>query len=148
MILMLSDNLKHVLYESNSDTVSLEKELQFLDNYIEFQRIRTEGVKTIDYKKEIDALDHQIAPLLLITIFENAFKHSTLKGEISIDLRLHKGVLECICKNDFDSKKVTPDDFKIGLQNLAKRLQLIYKNKHEFKISKNDQFKVYLKITL
>ena len=51
LILMLSDNLKHVLYESNAKTISLEKEIQFIDNYIKFQTIRTEGVKQIIYKK-------------------------------------------------------------------------------------------------
>ena len=58
LILMLSDNLKHVLYESNAETVTLEKELQFLDNYIKFQEIRTEGVKQIDYTTNIKTPSH------------------------------------------------------------------------------------------
>ena len=148
MILMLSDNLKHVLYESNAERISLEKELQFIDNYIKFQRIRTEGVKTIQYTKNSDSSNLQIAPLLLITIIENAFKHSSLKSEISIEIKIQDGILECICTNDFDVKKSTENDFKIGLQNLKKRLELLYKNKHEFKISKNDMFKVSLKLEL
>ncbi len=148
MILMLSNNLKHVLYESNTETVSLDKELQFLDNYIEFQRIRTEGVKHITYTKNIDSLDYKIAPLLLITIIENAFKHSTLNSLISIELKLNKGILECRCINNFDEKKVTQNEFKIGLENLEKRLQLLYKDKHEFTIKKNDSFNVNLKLEL
>jgi len=55
LILMLSDNLKHVLYESNAKTILLEKEIQFIDNYIKFQRIRTEGVKHITYTTEINS---------------------------------------------------------------------------------------------
>ncbi len=148
MILMLSNNLKHVLYESNAETVSLDKELQFLDNYIEFQRIRTEGVKTIHYTKKIDSLERPIAPLLLITIIENAFKHSTLNSEILIEIKLNNGVLECTCENHYDIEKVSAGDFKIGLQNLEKRLRLIYKNNYDFKITKNDHFKVYLKLVL
>ena len=105
MILMLSDNLKHVLYESNAKTISLEKEIQFIDNYMKFQKLRTEGVKQIHYKKSIDSCNHKIAPLLLITIIENAFKHSTLNSEISIDINVKNAVLECICENDFDTKK-------------------------------------------
>jgi len=148
LILMLSDNLKHVLYESNSELISLEKELSFLDNYIKFQKIRTEGVKRIHYKKSVDNLNYQIAPLLLITIFENAFKHSTLNSDININLVVENGVLDCICENDFDETKVTTDDFKIGLQNLEKRLQLIYKDNFEYHITKNSTFKVHLKLNL
>lgn len=148
LILMLSDNLKHVLYESNSETISLEKEIQFIDNYIKFQRIRTEGVKQIFYSTEIDSYQHQIAPLLLITIIENAFKHSTLNSDITISINVRNGLLECTCKNNYDKNDVTEANFKVGLQNLKKRLELIYKNNFEFNITKNDMFKVYLKLDL
>ncbi len=148
LVLMLSDNLKHVLYESNAKTISLEKEIQFIDNYMKFQKLRTEGVKQIHYKKNIDSFNHKIAPLLLITIIENAFKHSTLNSKISIDITVENTVLECICENDFDAKKVSTTDFKIGLQNLEKRLELIYKNSCSFKIDKVETFKVSLKLNL
>lgn len=148
LILMLSDNLKHVLYESNSEMIALEKELHFLDNYIKFQKIRTEGVKQIHYKKNIDATVYKIAPLLLITIFENAFKHSTLKSDIFIDIKVENNVLECTCENDYNQTKTTSHDFKIGLQNLEKRLQLLYKDNFEYRITKNGTFKVYLKLYL
>jgi len=148
LILMLSDNLKHVLYESNSKTISLDKELQFLENYIKFQKIRTEGVKRIHYNTEIDSNKHQIAPLLIITIIENAFKHSTINSDIDIALKVKDGILECTCKNDFSDDKFSTDDFKIGLQNLEKRLNLIYKDNHEFNITKNKKFTVYLKLNI
>ncbi len=146
MILMLSDNLKHVLYESNSKTISLEKEIQFIDNYMKFQKLRTEGTKYINYKKDIDSYKHQIAPLLLITLIENAFKHSALHSEILISIQVQSEMLECICENDYDKEKVNTTDFKIGLQNLEKRLELIYKDRYEFSINRNDTFKVYLKL--
>lgn len=148
LILMLSDNLKHVLYESNSETISIEKELHFLDNYIKFQKIRTEGVKYINYTKAIDSEHYQIAPLMLITIIENAFKHSTLNSSIDISIIIKNGVLDFNCSNNYDSKKIDEDTFKIGLQNLEKRLELIYKDKYEFTIVKETQFKVHLKLHL
>jgi len=148
LILMLSDNLKHVLYESNAKTISLEKELQFLDNYISFQRIRTEGVKQIFYVTEVESMANVIAPLLLITIIENAFKHSTLNSDISISITEENGVLNCICSNDYNKEDVSSTDFKIGLQNLEKRLQLIYEDEYEFNISKAEQFTVSLKLNL
>lgn len=148
LILMLSNNLKHVLYESNSKTISLEKEIQFIDNYMTFQGIRTEGVKHIQYTKNIDSYQRQIAPLLLITIIENAFKHSTLQSDIVISITEKNGILECVCKNDYDKEKVTTEDFKIGLQNLEKRLKLIYKEDFKLEFSKTETYKVYLKLKL
>lgn len=148
LILMLSDNLKHVLYESNVKQVALEKEIQFLDNYIKFQRIRTEGVKQITYNTKTDAKHYKIAPLLLITIIENAFKHSTLNSTIFIAISVVNGELTCVCKNHYDKEKVTTTNFKIGLQNLEKRLELLYKDMHELNISRNDMFKVELKLQL
>ncbi|GGG38770.1 hypothetical protein GCM10010976_08190 [Bizionia arctica] len=148
LILMLSDNLKHVLYESNAETISLEREIQFIDNYMTFQSIRTEGVKNIQYSKSIESNNLLIAPLLLITIIENAFKHSTLNSDIFVEIKEANGILECICSNNFDKDKTTNEDFKIGLQNLEKRLKLIYMDTYSLDFSKNDKFKVYLKLKL
>lgn len=148
LILMLSDNLKHVLYESNAETISLEKELQFLDNYIKFQKLRTEGVKQIFYATEVESKHNVIAPLLLITIIENAFKHSTLNSDISISIKEQDAILTCTCSNDYKKDSVTTEDFSIGLQNLEKRLQLMYNNKFEFNIVKKEQFVVTLKLNL
>ena len=148
LILMLSDNLKHVLYESNSKTISLEKEMQFIDNYMTFQGIRTEGVKQINYTKNVESHQKQIAPLLLICIIENAFKHSTLHSDISVSISEKNGILECVCMNDFDKEKVSTEDFKIGLQNLEKRLKLIYKEDYKLEVFKTETYKVYLKLKL
>ena len=148
LILMLSDNLKHVLYESNAETITLDKEMQFIDNYMTFQTIRTEGVKTISYLREIESDQLQIAPLLLITIIENAFKHSPMNSEITVNISEQNGILECTCINAFNEKEGNPEQFKIGLQNLEKRLELIYKEDYTLNISKTKTFKVYLKLKL
>jgi len=148
LILMLSDNLKHVLYDSNEKTISLDKEIQFIDNYIKFQTIRTEGVKQIIYKKNIDSFQYRIAPLLLITIIENAFKHSTLNSDILVNIQIENSILRFTCENDFNAEKVSTTDLKIGLQNLEKRLELIYKNSYEYSIDKGAKFKVNLKLEL
>ncbi len=147
LILMLSNNLKHVLYESNATFVSLEKELAFIDNYIKFQEIRTEGIKTIQYGKNIDRADYNIAPLLLITIIENAFKHSIIDSIIDLHINVQNGELECVCTNEFDPTKETEED-KIGLQNLKKRLELIYKDKYELMIAADEKYCVTLKLQL
>lgn len=148
LVLMLSDNLKHVLYESNTEKVALEKELHFIDNYIQFQKIRTEGVVSIHYSKSIDSLSHEIAPLLLITVIENAFKHHSFHSEINIDISVKKGCLELQCSNAFSNSSKEEEKAKIGIKNLEKRLQLLYKDAYEFKITKDTLFHVYLKLDL
>ncbi|AXG69353.1 sensor histidine kinase YpdA [Kordia sp. SMS9] len=147
LILMLSNNLKHVLYESNATFVPLEKELNFIDNYIKFQEIRTEGVKTISYAKNMDRLNYTIAPLLLITIIENAFKHSVIDTNITIQIQVQNGVLQCVCENVFDDTK-DKAEHQIGLQNLNKRLELIYKEKYDLTIDANNLYRVTLKLQL
>ena len=148
LVLMLSDNLKHILYESNTETVSLEKEIHFIDNYIKFQKIRTEGVTSVNYVKSIDDLNYQIAPLLLITIIENAFKHNSLNSEITIDILVKNGILNLRCSNAYYDNDKEEREFKIGLQNLEKRLNLLYKDKYELNITKNRKFNVHLNLNL
>ena len=148
LIMMLSDNLKHVLYESNSEKIPLQKELQFLDNYMKFQKIRTEGVKEINYAVKGDHKSYQIAPLLIITIIENAFKHSTLNSTIDIEIEIENGELTCVCSNAYDMEKSSDESFRIGLQNLEKRLHLLYKDKHTLDIGRNAKFVVKLNIDL
>lgn len=147
LILKLSDNLKHVLYESNAEKVSLVNELQFLDNYIAFQKIRTEGIKQIDYRTTSDVEHYTIAPLLLITIVENAFKHSTPNSSISIKIDVVNNVLTCICKNEFDKNSIKKTK-AIGLNNLKKRLNLLYQGKYELQINTNNLFEIKLILNL
>lgn len=149
LILMLSDNLKHVIYESNAQKIALDKELQFIENYLHFQRIRLEGVKTIIYTVEVDNGEYIIAPLLLITIIENAFKYSKMNSEISIAIKVKDGILNCLCKNVIGQKtELTEDSPQIGLTNLKKRLGLLYADKHSLQIEKDKEFKVALQIQL
>lgn len=148
LILMLSDNLKHVLYGSNTQKVSLKKEMDYIDNYIAFQKIRTENIKEIEYTKDIDEIEHEIAPLLLITLIENAFKHSLINSKVVINISVKDSVLYFDCQNQIKVSDSETKHQKLGLQNLKKRLSLLYDNKHELKITENEIFKVQLKLEL
>lgn len=148
MILMLSDNLKHVLYESDNHKVALEKELDYIDNYIAFQKIRTENIKTVAFSKQITNYKYEIAPLLLITIIENAFKHSAANSTIRINITEQNGLLECLCENKTNDTTADENSSKIGLKNLKKRLSLLYKNKHELLITETQNYTLHLKIEL
>jgi LytS/YehU family sensor histidine kinase len=147
LILRLSDNLKHVLYESNTEKVSIDKEIQFIDNYIAFQKIRTEGIKQINYKTSIDKEHHQIAPLLLITIIENAFKHSSVNSVIDIEISTKENTLTCITTNSYN-KETVKNSNAIGLENLKKRLNLLYKNNYKLSINNTDLYTVTLILKL
>lgn len=147
LILRLSDNLKHVLYESNTEKVNLDKEIQFIDNYIAFHKIRTEGVKQIIYQTSTDNNLYEIAPLLLITIIENAFKHSIFNSVIDINIKAEQNKLTCICENHYNEKLIKSTD-AIGLDNLKKRLDLLYKNKYELNINNTGTFRVSLVVNI
>ena len=147
LILMLSENLKHVLYESNTPLIPLEKELKFIDNYMAFQALRTAEIKTIDYQKPETISNLKIAPLLLITIIENAFKYSTPNSTISIAITTQGNEIKLYCNNEYE-KKQEKSKQQIGLDNLKKRLRLIYPNQHTLAIKKGATFTVELSIEL
>ena len=155
LILMLSENLKYILDQSNDTLVPLEKDIAFIENYLKFQELRTEGINNIIYSKEIDSYNHSIAPLILIDLIENAFKYSVYKNDALSDIYIHlniqKGKLHFICKNEFEitlqQKKEKRE--QIGLRNLQQRLHLIYKDNFVLNINKDRGiYKVELKIKL
>ncbi len=148
MVLMLSDNLKHVLYESNTTFVSLEKELDYVTNYIAFQKIRTQNIKTVIFKKNIDTLNYKIAPLLLITLIENSFKHSASKSTINIEINVENSVLRLGVTNKIAIHSSENLGVPIGLANLKKRLKLLYKDKHVLVIEVTENYSVQLKLEL
>ncbi|MFD0963203.1 sensor histidine kinase [Pseudofulvibacter geojedonensis] len=147
LLLMLSDNLKHVLYNSNHTFVPLEEEIEFIDNYMAFQKLRTSGVKNIVYNTNINNLNLTIAPLLLITIIENAFKHSATNSDIVIEIETNSNTITLKCSNSFQQHKLK-DSGQIGLENLKKRLALLYPKQHQLNISSEDLFIVKLEINL
>ena len=155
MILMLSENLKYVLNQTNDTFVDLKKDIAFIENYLEFQELRTKGVKNIIYTKKIDSYNHYIAPLILIDLIENAFKYAVYKddelSDIVININILDGNLHFTCENEFDSTLENKKEEKtqIGLKNLRYRLQLIYKDNYELSITNSKQvYKVDLKIKL
>lgn len=141
LILILSDNLKYVLNTSNDTFVNLEKEIIFIENYLEFQKLRTQGINNIIYNKEVDSYNHSFAPLILIDFIENAFKYSIFRDEgqsdIIINLKINNGSMQFTCMNEFDPDFVDKENnetTQIGLKNLEKRLELIYQNKYDLRI--------------
>jgi sensor histidine kinase YesM len=155
MVLKLSDIMRYVLYEANEDQVSLEKEISFIRNYIELQKIRYNERYKIEFQAEGDLSNYQVAPLLFIDFVENAFKHGLDKrftdGFVHVDFLLNKNylhftVINSVGQSDEANQKKNSG---IGLQNVRRRLELIYPDKFELNITHNtENYKVHLKLQI
>lgn len=154
-ILLLSNLLHYLLYETNANKVKLANELTFLKTYIDLERLRLDETQPVNYHVHGDE-EGMIAPLILFNFIENAFKHATRsqKGRgnppffIDIDLTLSKGMLTLSVANNRDTKaeeNKTPHG--IGIENARKRLSLIYGNNYLLDIQTTaDVYHVLLKI--
>ena len=148
-ILKLSDLMRYVLYESGTDKVELTKDIQYLTNYIDLQRLRLSSKVTIHYEVRGD-LKGYIAPLLLITFIENAFKHGisyTHSSFIQIAIAVFEETLTLFVENPV----VENDSFagRVGLKNVTRRLELLYPGKHFLNIVNNGRLHVVnLKLNL
>lgn len=135
MILKLSELLRYGLYQAQKDRVPLSKEIEYLQNYIALQQLRhSQGLEVTMNIQPISGAP-TIAPLLLIPLLENAFKHGadllTEGAFIHTSLKMEKGKLHFRIENNYPEDK-TAAPGGLGLANLGKRLQLLYPNRHEF----------------
>ncbi|CAH8284050.1 histidine kinase [Mariniflexile fucanivorans] len=147
----LSKLMRYMLYETNLELVLLSKEIDFMKKYIDLMKLRVSDKTTVTYNFPSNETGIKIAPLLFISLIENAFKHgvSAIKeSHINITMVCNeKTVLFTIENDNFPKQSDDKSGSGIGLQNLEKRLQLLYPNKHDFKsIVKDDRFLVHLEI--
>ncbi|WP_282079881.1 sensor histidine kinase [Aquimarina algiphila] len=131
LILKLSDIMRYVIYKGKESEVKLEEEIEYLENYIELQQIRHHEKVEITFNKDIQESDILIPPLLFIILLENAFKHgvdSLVKGAyVNINLEVSNRQIMFEVSNNYD-KSAQSDSKGIGLENLKKRLEIIYNN--------------------
>jgi LytS/YehU family sensor histidine kinase len=135
-----------MLYECKEKYVPLTKEIEQLNNFIKLNKLQIEERGIVNFKTENISSDYKIAPLILIIFIENAFKHSqsgqTDSIVIDIDIRLKGNILQFYSKNNFEATKTLDTvDNGIGLENVKKRLQLLYPEKHKLTI--NDEGRSY-----
>lgn len=154
-ILQLSDLMRYFLYEAKADFVPLKKELQVLQDFIALQKIRSTEKLLVEVNINGEIDEQKIAPLLLITFLENAFKHgakgSTGMAFVRMNLDVTKHELHFFLENN----KGKIDDIEInehkgvGLENVKRRLELIHPFTHELKIGEEpERFYVKLQIPL
>lgn len=150
MLLKLSEIMRYMLNEGENPFVSLKKEISYLEDFIELQKLRLEERGNVTMEVEGDPESYKIAPLLLVAFVENSFKHSMRSEvddiEISFHLKIKDGWLYFESKNTF-SENDGPEPIGtntrqtgIGLQNVQKRLHLIYAGKHELNITKKEKY--------
>ncbi len=153
-LLKLSSLMRYMLYEADEEKVSIEKEMDYLQSYIDLQQQRFG--KKVQVKVHMHTMDnhYQLEPMLLIPFVENAFKHGTgmiEDAQIDIDLEAEKNQLQFTVSNKYNPASVEIKDKTagIGLANVKRRLNLLYGSNHTLSVTKNNNwFVVSLKINL
>ncbi|MGM8360643.1 sensor histidine kinase [Flavobacterium sp. ARAG 55.4] len=144
IILELSSVLRYMLYDCKENIVLLSKEIEQLKNYTTLNELRIEHHGNVQFTENITNFNFKIAPLILMVFIENAFKHCTNTQSENIVIAIHlsikeDGLLTFICKNSFFPIETTYNPAKgIGLENVKKRLALLYPKTHKLFISSID----------
>jgi len=144
LMLKLSDLMRYSLYDTGQNYVGLQKELDYIANYVELERIRLSDNPDIQLKVDGDLTERYIAPLLMIVFVENAFKHfSAAKGTVAfihILLSVEDNELHLNVKNSIDPDFIPAPSIKrkggLGMENVRQRLNLIYPGQHSLTIIK------------
>jgi LytS/YehU family sensor histidine kinase len=135
----LSDILRFMLYETKTDTILLEKEIEYIEKYISLQKIRTSNPTYVNLQITGTPGDKTIAPMVFIQFIENAFKHTSNKKidhAIDVQLFIENKTIRFVCKNKFDSKrKLKQESNGLGNELIQRRLNLIYPEKHTLELS-------------
>lgn len=153
MILKLSDLMSYIIYDARAEVVPIEQELEFIENHIKLESIRVKNRVKVDYKVEKELNGFFIAPLLFTPFIENSFKYvaglSESESYININISEKEDNLVFVIENSCEEEAMphNHDKHGIGIENVKKRLQLIYPKKHDLKIvHEGTVFKVEMKL--
>ncbi|CAL1517453.1 hypothetical protein MMC2321_01189 [Chitinophaga sp. MM2321] len=140
-VLKLSEMMEYMLYDSTDAKVLLEKEITYLSNYIELERHRFSSEFIISLNINAELSGHEIAPLLLLPLVENAFKHGLSKQTenswLTVGIELNNKTLTVIIENSKPLSVSNKSKGGIGLDNLRKRLNMLYPAKHHLALEDN-----------
>lgn len=156
IVLGLSEILRYMLYECNADTVMLKRDIEILESYVALEKIRYEHRLELSFSINGEIADHKIAPLLVLPLLENAFKHGASEDMdtpwININLQVKDNLFKFKIANSKPEQQ--PHDAKkhfgkIGLGNVRKRLELLYPGAHLLRtVEEEDTFLAILEIQL
>jgi two-component system, LytTR family, sensor kinase len=155
-VLKLSEIMRYMLYECNERRVPLEKEITYMKNYLELEKLRHGDGVNIEFNIFGEVNNKVIAPLLLIPFLENAFKHGVKnqikKGYVKINMTLDNQYLLFDISNSKPTgvvRKSSDRSGGIGLVNVQRRLNLLYPRKYDLEITNSiEEYKVFLKLVL
>jgi ligand-binding sensor domain-containing protein len=154
MVGKISEMMRYMIYDCNAPRVSLKKEIDYLQNYIDLNQLKTNRPLKVSFRLEGEIGAHKIAPLLLINFLENSFKHGDLHsnrhGFIDLRLSIEDTKLTFMLANSFKNQTDPQEDHQgIGLENVKSRLSLLYPDKYKLRIEKKmTSFEVELKLEL
>jgi LytS/YehU family sensor histidine kinase len=151
----LGDMMRFMLHENNQDKIPMHKEIEYLQNYIALQKLRTQSSPSIQIRAEIDDshCHHSIAPMLLVPFVENAFKHGISLQENSwIHIRLYcdeKTILFEVRNSVHARQEKDPEKDRsgIGMKNVLNRLRLVYPRQHQFFVN-GDEKEFYVQLVI
>lgn len=151
VVMKLSKLLRFMLYETAQASINIDDELKVVKDYIELEQLRYGSRLDIEYKEDIDYLEQQITPLILIPFVENAFKHGLSETRFHSYIKIHtilkKGHLHFSIENSKSENEGRSPE-RIGLKNVKRQLELLYPE-HDLKINITPEtFKVTLTINL
>jgi hypothetical protein len=153
-ILKLSDMLRYIIYDCNADLVPMEKEMNYIKNYIDLQKLKDDQITAIEVDFEKADPNCMIAPMIFIPFIENSFKHSKIEdiehGWVKLEIMNKAGNLHFTIQNSIPKQEFTKDKRGgVGLENVKRRLELIYQNNYKLNIDQDkDVFSVHLVILL
>jgi len=154
MLLTFSEMLRYQLYDCNSNTINIEKEMKYIKNYVALQKERRDDTLAIHLSINEDIKGFSIAPLLFIAFIENSFKYAGSAEEtencIDISVKKENDVLHFRCYNTKEKNFKNNIEHKgIGINNAKRRLQLLYPGKNKLVITDDENFyEVNLKLVL
>jgi sensor histidine kinase YesM len=153
VIYKLSEMMRFTIYEGRKDSVSVKSEVAYLENFIELQQIRYQNRIDIQFEQNIENEKQRIPPLLFINLLENAFKHGAdTKPEnpfIRFRLETKKERIFFKIENNFDAQESERKKAGIGIENLKRRLELLFPKKHHFLVEKSENvYKASVRIEL
>ncbi len=154
-IAKISELLSIILYECNDQFIKLDKEVRLLQNYIDLEKLRYDKRLNISFEVEGELVGKEVAPMLFITFLENCFKHGSSSDasspwiKIKLEAKKNKVIFRAENSISTTAKNSNENMQGIGLQNVKRRLDLLYKDSHKLKIKRlEDRFLVELKLSV
>ncbi len=148
-----SDMLRYQLYEAGGDKIPIEKEIDFLNDYVALQKLRKDDQYQVDFSSTAEVKGFSIEPLLLVSFVENAFKHISHRSNetnyVKVKLSKANGTMDFLVENSKEDAITTEKSGGIGLQNVKRRLELLYPGKYDLDIQNGQEtYRVHLKLNV